>query len=73
MLRRSAIWLILLCALTGAAHASTLCVNAPGVVALTDNRGVGIIENGRFESMFTVRDGALYAAQLFLHDRTVRE
>ena len=62
VLRRSAIWLILLCALTGAAHASTLCVNAPGVVALTDNRGVEIIENGRFESMFTVRDGALYAA-----------
>ena len=49
--------------LAGAAHAATLlCVNAPGVVALTDNRGVEIIENGRFESIFTVRAGQLYAA-----------
>lgn len=61
MLRRTAIWL-LLCMLIGVAHASSLCVNAPGVVALTDNRGVEVIENGRFEALFTVRDGALYAA-----------
>ena len=62
MLKRTAIWVLLFCVLTGTAHAANLCVNAPGVVALTDNRGVEVIENGRFEAVFTVREDALYAA-----------
>lgn len=63
MARKMLIWLAVLGLLAGAAQAATLlCVNAPGVVALTDNRGVEIIENGRFESIFTVREGQLYAA-----------
>ena len=61
MLRRTAAWIALFCALAGTAHAATLCVSAPGVIALTDNRGVEITENGRFESAFTVREGELYA------------
>lgn len=62
MLRRTALWLMALCALAMEARAATLCVNAPGVVALTDGRGTEIIENGRFESVFAVREGELYAA-----------
>lgn len=62
MRRRTAIGLVLLWALAFGAQAATLCVNAPGVVVLTDNRGVEKTENGRFESAFVVREGALYAA-----------
>ena len=62
MFRRIALWMLLLVALAVKAGAATLCVNAPGVVALTDGRGAEIIENGRFESVFTVREGELYAA-----------
>ena len=39
-----------------------LCVCTPGVTALTDAAGVELIENGAFEALFTVREGALYAA-----------
>lgn len=60
--RLTSVLLMLLCVLTVNARAATLCINAPGVVALTDARGVEIIENGRFESVFTVREGMLYAA-----------
>ncbi len=63
VLRRAMVWLAMLCALTGTARAAALlCVNAPGVVALTDNRGVEIIENGRFDSIFVVREDQLFAA-----------
>ena len=62
MFRRIALWMLLLVALAVKAGAATLCVNAPGVVALTDGRGAEIIENGRFESVFAVREGELYAA-----------
>ncbi len=60
--RRTAVWLTMFCALAGSARASTLCVNAPGVVALTDARGAEITENGLFESAFAVREGSLFAA-----------
>lgn len=62
MRRRTAICLALLCMLAYGAQASTLCVNAPGVVVLTDDRGAEKTENGRFESAFVVREGALFAA-----------
>lgn len=63
MIRRAVVWLVLLGTLAGVARAATLlCVNAPGVVALTDNRGAEILENGRFEAIFAVREGQLYAA-----------
>lgn len=62
MIRRALLWLTLLCMLAGAAKAATLCIDAPGVVALTDNRGNEKTENGRFQAAFTVREGALYAA-----------
>ena len=62
MFKRIALWVMLLTALAVNARAATLCVNTPGVVALTDGRGVEIIENGRFESVFAVREGELYAA-----------
>ena len=62
MFKRFSLWLMLLSALAVNARAATLCVNAPGVVALTDSRGAEIIENGRFESVFAVREGELYAA-----------
>jgi len=49
--------------LCGAAHAEKLlCINVPGVVALTDYAGNERIENGRFDELFTVREGSLYAA-----------
>jgi len=60
--RRTAIGLVLLCMLSCGAQAATLCVDAPGVVVLTDDRGAEKTENGRFESAFVVRAGALYAA-----------
>ena len=62
MFKRFALWLMLLIALAVNARAATLCVNTYGVVALTDSRGTEIIENGRFESVFAVREGELYAA-----------
>jgi len=63
VLRRTMVWLSMLCVLSGTARAAALlCVNAPGVVALTDNRGVEIIENGRFDSIFVVREDQLFAA-----------
>ena len=63
MLRRTTVWLTMLCVLAGSARAAALlCVNAPGVVALTDNRGVEIVENGRFDSIFVVREDQLFAA-----------
>lgn len=63
MRRKLALWALLLLALSGVARAaSTLCVNAPGVVALTDARGVELLPNGSVEDLFTVREGALFAA-----------
>ncbi|MBQ6347763.1 MAG: WG repeat-containing protein [Clostridia bacterium] len=62
MRRRTAIALALICMLACGAQAATLCVNAPGVVVLADDRGAEKTENGRFESAFVVREGALYAA-----------
>lgn len=62
MRRRTAICTALLFMLAYGAHASTLCVNAPGVVVLADDRGVEKTENGRFESAFVVRKGVLFAA-----------
>ena len=62
MHRRTAICTALLFMLAYGAQASTLCVNAPGVVVLADDRGTEKTENGRFESAFVVRKGALFAA-----------
>ena len=52
--------LVLLCG--GAVASGPVCVSAPGIVALVDEQGAELIENGRFEQIFTVRQGALYAA-----------
>ena len=62
MRRRIATGLVLLFMLSCGAQAATLCVNAPGVVVLADDRGAEKTENGRFESAFVVREGALFAA-----------
>lgn len=62
MRRRTAICTAVLFMLAYGAQASTLCVNAPGVVVLADDRGTEKTENGRFESAFVVRKGALFAA-----------
>ena len=61
MLRRIWSCAIALLLMTGMAQAATLCIDAPGVVTLTDARGNELIENGLFSAAFTVRDGALYA------------
>ena len=59
---------ILCCALAllllgGAATGEALvCVRAPGVAALVDERGVERVENGRYDDIFVVREGGLYAA-----------
>ena len=62
MRRRIVTGLVLLFMLSCGAQAATLCVNAPGVVVLADDRGAEKTENGRFESAFVVREGALFAA-----------
>jgi len=63
MLKKSIALLALMAIAPGAALASSaLCVNVPGVVALTDSRGSELLENGRFEDIFPVREDALYAA-----------
>ncbi len=62
MLKRLFAAAVVLLALSGAALGEALCVNASGVAALTDADGGEWLENGRFEEIFTVREGALYAA-----------
>lgn len=63
MPRRVAAIIAALAMLLGAARAEgLLCVNAPGVVALTDMAGVERIANGLYDEIFTVREGELYAA-----------
>ncbi|MBR6221211.1 MAG: WG repeat-containing protein [Clostridia bacterium] len=63
MLRRLALIVVAAALFVGSSLAEgPLCVCAPGVTALTDAAGVEVIENGAFESIFTVREGALYAA-----------
>ena len=48
--------------LAGSAMAEELlCVAAPGVTALVDESGAERIPNGRYEEIFPVRDGMLYA------------
>ena len=63
MLRKIAAICLLTALLLGAARAeSLLCINAPGMATLTDMAGVERIECGRFDEIFTVREGELYAA-----------
>ena len=62
LLKRMALSVAAMLALFGAARAEALCVNVPGVVALTDAAGAELIENGKFEEIFTVREGELFAA-----------
>ena len=62
MLRRIGTWVLALLMLAVTAQGATLCVNVPGVVALTDARGNELIPNGSVEDIFTVRADALYAA-----------
>ncbi len=62
LLKRIAMFAVAMLALSDAARAEALCINAPGVVALTDAAGAELIENNRFEAVFTVREGELYAA-----------
>ena len=62
MLRRVAMCTLALLAMAGAARAASLCVNAPGVATLTNERGEELIPNGSVETVFEVRRDALYAA-----------
>ena len=63
MFRRIIVWIVTLLAMAGAARASgPFCISEPGFAALVDEQGRELIESGRFETLFTVREGALYAA-----------
>ena len=63
MLRRFAACVLALVVTTSVARASSvLCINVPEVVTLTDSAGNELIGNGRFDEIFTVREGELYAA-----------
>lgn len=62
MSKRLALFLLLVLLGRGTLAEGALCVRAPGVAALTDEQGVELIENGRFDDIFAVREGELYAA-----------
>ncbi len=63
MFRRAMICMAALMLAACAASASgPVCVSAPGIAVLADEQGRDLIENGRFESVFAVREGELFAA-----------
>lgn len=63
MFRKLAVCVMLMLALCCAAEAERLlCINAEDVAALVDLSGREIIENGRFETIFEVREDRLFAA-----------
>ena len=53
---------LMLMLLTSASASERYVVNAGGVAALVDSAGAEILPAGRFEAIFEVRAGALYAA-----------
>ena len=63
MFRRFAAGLLALLSLGLTALAEgPVCVSGPGFAALVDESGADLTADGTFETAFTVRDGALYAA-----------